>query len=333
MTLEEFYKIFSDYKMKIEGKSKNTTNQYIYRIKDFVDFNNIETLQDFIDIKSENVKKWLSHLADEGNSERTRNLKLTAIKEIYKYAYEECKFKTDKDILRIPFAKVPKRDVKFLDGYTSEDLIAFISDTCIKMGLRIIFETGVRYCELIQITCEDIKRGYANIIGKGNKERRIDFNDKVIDISMRYINGERKKIVQKYGKQNCDILFIGKKGTVINRFSFERSMKYWAKKFNEDPKTKGRLDWWEHFSPHKMRHAFATNKLNNGVAINDVRDMMGHETLATTNNYAHSLEKNRRNAFLNIGISEDSKIVENLLEKAKNDKMVMEKLKQFLQNI
>ena len=112
--MKDIFNGFEDYKTKIEGKSKNTINQYIYRIQDFLEYNNIETKEDLISIKAKNVKMWLSSLADKGNSERSRNIKLTAIKELYKYLKEELKEKIDEDILRIPFAKVPKRESKYL---------------------------------------------------------------------------------------------------------------------------------------------------------------------------------------------------------------------------
>ena len=68
--MENFFKDFKNYKMKIEGKSENTTNQYIYRIQSFLEYNNIKTKEDLLSMKANNVKEWLSSLADNGNSER-----------------------------------------------------------------------------------------------------------------------------------------------------------------------------------------------------------------------------------------------------------------------
>ena len=320
--MKDIFNGFEDYKTKIEGKSKNTINQYIYRIQDFLKYNNIETKEDLISIKAKNVKMWLSSLADKGNSERSRNIKLTAIKELYKYLKEELKEKIDEDILRIPFAKVPKRESKYLDGDTTRDLLSFINDSRVKTGMMIIFSTGVRFCELIQITCEDIKKGYANIIGKGNKERTIYFSPQVQEIAMQFINGKRANIVKKYGKQNNDILMLNDNGNVIIRRNFETSMKTWARKFNENPLTKGRLDWWEHFSPHKLRHSFGTEQLRMGNDIATVRDELGHSSIATTNNYSHSSQDRVRMAML----GEQNKNKENEIMKLLNKLMENEDL-------
>ena len=297
--MEEIFNGFRDYKIKIEGKSKNSVDQYVYRIQSFLEYNNIKTKEDLISMKSSNVKNWLSSLADNGNSERSRNTKLTAVKEIYKYLREELKEQIDEDILRIPFAKVPKRESKFLDGDTAKDLLAFTKDSRVKTGMAIIFATGVRFCELIQITCTDIENGYADIIGKGNKERRIWFDLWVKEIARQFINGKRAEIVERNGKQNDDTLMLNDNGNKLIRRNFEYSMKSWARKFNNHPLHEGEIDWWEHFSPHKLRHSFGTDQLRKGHDIATVRDEMGHSNIATTNNYSHSSQDRVRKAMLN----------------------------------
>ena len=113
-------------------------------------------------MSSQNVKNWLSDLADKGNKERSRNTKLTAVKEVYKFLKDEFKDQIDEDILRIPFAKVPKREAKCLDFEDAMDLLSYVKDSRVKTGMAIGFGTGVRFCELIQITCTDIENGYAD---------------------------------------------------------------------------------------------------------------------------------------------------------------------------
>lgn len=298
MELEQVFKSYRDYKTKIEGKSKNSIDQYLYRIQSFLDYNNIKTKEDLLKMNSQNVKNWLSDLADKGNKERSRNTKLTAIKEIYKFLKDEFKDQIDEDILRIPFAKVPKREAKYLDGDTARDLLAFTRDIRVKTGMAIIFATGVRFCELIQITCTDIENGYANIIGKGNKERQIYFPLWVQEIARQFMESKRAEIVERNGKQNDDTLMLNDNGNVLIRRNFEGSMKSWARKFNESPLHYGEIDWWEHFSPHKLRHSFGTEQLRNGNDIATVRDELGHSSIATTNNYSHSSQDRVKMAML-----------------------------------
>lgn len=328
MELEQLYKSYKDYKCKIEGKSENSVNQYIYRIQDFIKYNNIKNVDDLISMTSNNVKLWLSSLADNGNAERSRNTKLTAVKEIYKYLDEDLKMEVDTDIQRIPFAKVPKRESKCLSSEDVKDLIDFIRDSRTRTAVAIIFQTGVRFCELIQITCTDIERGYADIIGKGNKERTIWFDLWVQEIARKYINGKRRKIVEKQ-QVNTDILMISDWGNVILRENLEKSMKKWAKDFNEYPLTKGRLEWWEHFSPHKLRHSFASYQFEQGVDAATVRDSMGHSNLATTNNYSHSTQNRVKMAMLGQKAKENHEDME-LIKKLLADKDLLSKVKEMI---
>lgn len=327
--MEDLFKGFKDYKIKIEGKSENSIDQYIYRIQSFLEYNNIKTTDELLSMKASNVKEWLYSLVDNGNSERSRNTRLTAIKEIYKYLKEEKKEQIDEDILRIPFAKVPKRESKYLDWDTAMDLLAFTKDICIKTGMALILGTGVRFCELVQITCTDIENGYANIIGKGNKERIITFPLWTKEIARQFIYGERAEIVKKYGKQNDDTLMLNGSGNVLIRRNFENSMKSWARKFNNHPLHKGDINWWEHFSPHKLRHSFATEQLRRGNDIGTVRDELGHSSIATTNNYTHSSQDRVREAML----GEKTKIEkdkEDFLKKIMENEELFNKIKDMV---
>lgn len=334
MNIQELFDKWKDYKTKIEGKSEDSINQYIYRLQQFNNDLSITTKEDLVEKTCEDIKKWLMELANSGNSERTRNTKLTAIKEIYKYLAEELDEKIDYKILRIPFAKVPKREVKYIDADDKEDFISKITNLRTKTGAAIIFGCGARYCELMQITCADIERGYANVIGKGNKERRLWFDLWVQEIAKQYIKSNnigvcgRKAIIDKCGI-DTDLLMISNNGKPLEKWSFSRSMKIYGKHFNEDPLTEGRMDWYDQLSPHKLRHSFATEQLQNGTDIATVRDELGHENIATTNNYVHSNKERVRMAMLKEGekkssiTAEDREILriimENpqLLEKAK----------------
>lgn len=334
--MENFYKDFKNYKIKIEGKSENSIDQYIYRIQSFLEYNNIKTIDELLSMKASNVKEWLYSLVDNGNSERSRNTRLTAIKEIYKYLKEEKKEQIDEDILRIPFAKVPKRESKYLDWDTAMDLLAFTENICIKTGMALILGTGVRFCELVQITCTDIENGYANIIGKGNKERIITFPLWTKEIARQFIYGDRAEIVKKYGKQNDDTLMLNGNGNVLIRRDFEGSMKSWARRFNESPLHYGEIDWWEHFSPHKLRHSFATEQLRRGNDIATVRDELGHSSIATTNNYSHSSQDRVKMAMLgqqdNGKQTDDSKKekILRLLDKLMKNEDLLEKLEELV---
>lgn len=334
MSIQELFDKWKDYKTKIEGKSEKSIDQYIYRLQQFNTELSINTKEDLVAKNCEDIKNWLMTLANNGNSERTRNTKLTAVKEIYKYLAEELDEKIDYKILNIPFAKVPKREVKYIDADDKEDFISKITNLRTKTGAAIIFGCGARYCELMQITCTDIENGYADVIGKGNKERRLWFDLWVQEIAKQYIRSYnmgvcgRKAIIEKCGI-DTDLLMISNNGKPLEKWSFSRSMKIYGKHFNEDPLTEGRMDWYNQLSPHKLRHSFATEQLRRGNDIGTVRDELGHSSIATTNNYTHSSQDRVREAML----GEKTKIEkdkEDFLKKIMENEELFNKIKDMV---
>ena len=113
-------------------------------------------------------------------------------------------------------------------------------------------------------------------------------------------------------------------------------MKSWARKFNENPLHEGEIDWWEHFSPHKLRHSFGTEQLRNGNDIATVRDELGHSSIATTNNYSHSSQDRVKMAMLgqqdNEKQTDDSKEdkILRLLGKLMENEDLLEKLEELV---
>lgn len=277
-TIDDIIRRFKTYKIDIEGRSENTLEYYIVIIKDFCAKMNITEFDEFVGVKAETIRDWLSIIAN-NNSANTRNKKLSTIKEIYKYLDYQEHLDIDRDIARIPFAKVPYREPRYT---TKEDIETLKSGTTRKWvlcAITMLSQTGMRFSELLQITCSDIERGYAKIIGKGNKERIVFFNPMTINECKRYINFARKKLVEKYNI-NSDLLFVSRTGRP-----------YTLQTFSHDLKASGirmGLDWSDSISAHKFRHGYATELLNNNAPIQAVRDILGHSTIATTNRYSHT---------------------------------------------
>lgn len=290
MSIDDLLKEFRIYKVNIEGRNNNSIDRYESHIKDFCKDMNITNYETFINIKSQVIKDWIILQAEKGNNERTRNNKLSAIKEIYKYLECEKDILVDRNIKHIPLAKIKRKETKYVSAETMEQLIVATKSARTKAGIVIIKSTGVRFKEMIQITCSDIDRGFAVIIGKGGKERKIWFDPFCINVCKLFIDTERKDVIKKTGV-DTDLLFINSNGKVLTRQSFTISLQSAAKKIG--------LYWNNEISPHKLRHGFITEKLNQGVPIQVVRDMVGHSSIQTTNSYAHAEENAVREAMLN----------------------------------
>ena len=289
MNIDKLLEEFKTYKVDVEGKAEDSINLYIKNIKKFCEDMNIKDYETLISTKAQTIKDWLSILAEKENSAVTRNNKLSAIKQIFCFLEDEKDVVVDRKINKIKYAKTKQKETKYLDEKQMEELLAITTNQRTKSAIAILNNTGVRFSELIQITCTDIERGFAIIVGKGNKERTVFFTHQTIAICRNFINGKRRHIVEKYNL-DTDLLFLSDYGNVMKASNFINSLKYYAERMG--------IYWSDEMSPHKLRHSCITKALNDGVPIQVVRDMVGHTNMQTTNRYSHSKDDEIRKAML-----------------------------------
>ena len=296
MNIDKLLEEFKTYKVDVEGKAEDSINLYIKNIKKFCEDMNIKDYETLISTKSQTIKDWLSILAEKENSAVTRNNKLSAIKQIFCFLEDEKDVVVDRKINKIKYAKTKQKETKYLDEKQMEELLAITTNQRTKSAIAILNNTGVRFSELIQITCTDIERGFAIIVGKGNKERTVFFTHQTIAICRNFINGKRRHIVEKYNL-DTDLLFLSDYGNVMKASNFINSLKYYAERMG--------IYWSNEMSPHKLRHSCITKALNDGVPIQVVRDMVGHTNMQTTNRYSHSKDDEIRKAMLREDFGEE----------------------------
>lgn len=296
MNIDKLLEEFKTYKIDVEGKAEDSINLYIKNIKKFCEDMNIKDYETLISTKAQTIKDWLSILAEKENSAVTRNNKLSAIKQIFCFLEDEKDVAVDRKINKIKYAKTKQKETKYLDEKQMEELLAITTNQRTKSAIAILNNTGVRFSELIQITCTDIERGFAIIVGKGNKERTVFFTHQTIAICRNFINGKRRRIVEKYNL-DTDLLFLSDYGNVMKAPNFINSLKYYAERMG--------IYWSDEMSPHKLRHSCITKALNDGVPIQVVRDMVGHTNVQTTNRYSHSKDDEIRKAMLREDFEEE----------------------------
>lgn len=296
MNIDKLLEEFKTYKVDVEGKAEDSINLYIKNIKKFCEDMNIKDYETLISTKAQTIKDWLSILAEKENSAVTRNNKLSAIKQIFCFLEDEKDVAVDRKINKIKYAKTKQKETKYLDEKQMEELLAITTNQRTKSAIAILNNTGVRFSELIQITCTDIERGFATIVGKGNKERTVFFTHQTIAICRNFINGKRRHIVEKYNL-DTDLLFLSDYGNIMKASNFINSLKYYAEKMG--------IYWSNEMSPHKLRHSCITKALNDGVPIQVVRDMVGHTNMQTTNRYSHSKDDEIRKAMLREDFEEE----------------------------
>ncbi|MFW9951783.1 MAG: site-specific tyrosine recombinase/integron integrase [Candidatus Thorarchaeota archaeon] len=165
---------------------------------------------------------------------------------------------------------IPEDDLtKLLDEKITKDLPFFD-----KAILEIFYSTGIRLSELINIKVSDIefKKRTIKVFGKGSKQRIVPFGEKANIALDNYL--EIRKICNR---KNLDYLFINRKGNKLYPVEVNRLVKKNLKHVTEIKKN----------SPHVLRHSFATHLIDKGADIMAVKDLLGHESLSTTQVYTH----------------------------------------------
>jgi len=145
--------------------------------------------------------------------------------------------------------------------------------------LETLYSCGIRVTEVINLRISDLyfSNEYIRVIGKGNKERLVPINQKAIDYIKTYINDRRSlKVNDKFE----NILFLNRRGDQLTRVMIFTIIKDLSHKIGLKKK----------ISPHTFRHSFASHLFDRGADLRVIQELLGHETIMTTEIYTH-LEK------------------------------------------
>lgn len=266
---------FLEYLYIIKKHSEHTINNYKIDLIDFLEFNK----KSVKNVDKDIVNKYMQYLYDKNVSRATISRKLSSLRSFYNYLYKN-------DIVSKNYfsnIKNPKKEnslPKFVKDIDIDKMFN-IPDIRNAIGqrnlliIRMLYATGVRVSELVNIKLSDIDINERTILifGKGSKERLVVFGNNTKEILLLYLNNGRYKLTKK----DTDYLFLNKDGDKL-------SDRY-VRKILDDIIVKASITM--HVSPHMLRHTFATDMLNNGADLVSVKDLLGHESLNTTSIYTH----------------------------------------------
>ena len=270
---------FLDYLKYEKGFSDYTIKSYETDLREFYDF----ALEDKIDI--ELVRKYLRKLYENKYSSRSISRKVSSLKSYFKYLESEGIIK-DNFMRLISNPKIEKTLPNYLNYEDLEKLLAF-PDRSNKYGLRdalileMLYSSGVRVSELANMKLNDIdfKERKILILGKGNKERYVYYGSKCAELLDKYL---------KLDHRDSPYLLIGKRSDRLNEREIRSIVTDTAKKAGIEV----------HVSPHTLRHTYATHMLNDGADLKSVGELLGHESLSTTQIYTHVSNERLRQVYL-----------------------------------
>lgn len=285
-TIDQHIQDFLNYLQFQKRYSKHTIVSYetdLIAFKDFLALHFGET--PIAQIKPTFVRTWLASLKEAGNTARTINRKISALKSFFKYQVKK-QVLASSPMAVISSPKNAKRLPQFVDKADIELLfehIEFPDDWeghTARLILEILYNCGLRQAELISLQQNhvDFSNAAIKVLGKGNKER-------IIPISSTLIKSIRNYLVLKqdrFSVLNNHFLLLNKKGEMLGaRYVYSIVKKYLSL-----------VTTIEKRSPHVLRHSFATHLTNNGADLNAVKELLGHSSLAATQVYTHnSIEK------------------------------------------
>lgn len=287
-SVQEFLK----YIIKQKNYSENTSKSYEIDILEFKEYLNKEGIN-YLDIDYDFIKGYLMELYNKKLSRNSVARKLSSLRSFYKYLFNNDLIKTN-PFKYVSTPKKEKRLPKYL-GVEELEIIFNTPNTNIPLGqrdrviLEVLYATGIRVSELVNIKIFDIDfyKNEIKILGKGNKERISHFGDYCLEAINMFMNDGRKKLLEKH-HTTCEYLIINEKGKQITTRGVEKIIDSIVKKASLK----------KHVSPHMLRHSFATHLLNEGCDIRTVQELLGHESLETTQVYTHVSNERLREVYL-----------------------------------
>jgi integrase/recombinase XerD len=290
---ERYIKDFVSY-LKIEkGLAENSILAYQ---------NDVDKLKDFAagcgktadQLDYEDLKQFLSTLFDLGLSARSQARIISGIKQFYGFLILENLVKVDPSEL----LEQPKLGRKLPEVLTIEEIDALLAAIDLSKNeghrnramLETLYSCGLRVSELVGLRFSDLffEEGFIRVIGKGNKERLVPVSPQVqkeIDIYQQHIRNHLN--IQK-GSEN--IVFLNRRGAQLTRVMVFTIIKNLAES----------IGLKKNISPHTFRHSFATHLIEGGANLRAIQEMLGHESITTTEIYTHLDQRFLRDAILSF---------------------------------
>ncbi len=278
---------FLSYLASEKGLSKNTLEAYQRDLSFFLDYLEVQGIEDISEIRKEKILSFLELRQKNGLASSSLSRSLVAIKTF-------CKFLTREKALTLniaEFLESPKIWQLIPEVLTLEEVKQLLlmpdgksfNSSRDKAILEILYASGLRVSEVCSLNIYDVGDESVRVKGKGEKERIVPIAPVSLGIIDTYLSKFRHLISDK--EENA--LFVTMKGKRLQRQQIWSLVKNYAQKAGIE-KT---------ISPHTLRHSFATHLLENGADLRVIQEMLGHSHIATTDRYTHISQKHLVRAF------------------------------------
>ena len=282
MLLSTYYNGFRQYLQLEKNVSKNTVEAYLR------DIGKIETYCNEAKVELSSIEPdhaffqgFIKWLALSGVTATTQARIISGIRSFYDYMLLEKHVKHNPTTF-LEFPRLTKKLPSILSNEEIEKILEQIDQSKEggfrnKVILELLFACGLRVSELTHLEIGNIsfKEEWIKVTGKGNKQRLVPISDNALHLIKVYLETERNKMAA--GPKDKEILFLNRRGNRLSRVFIFMMLKDLAEKAGIK----------KQISPHTFRHSFATGLVSNGADLRAVQNMLGHESITTTEIYAH----------------------------------------------
>ena len=269
--------------LKIEkGLAKNSLEAYsqdLRQLQYFLDQEHIRTLKD---ITSDLMQNFVHQAAKRGLQAASQRRMLVTIRQLFQFLEVEHGIQNN-PVNRLP---LPKLRQSLPDSLTLEEVERLLAAPNLQTSLgkrdkamiELMYASGLRVSELVGLTTERLKleQGYVLVTGKGCKQRIVPMGELASDAVKVYMREARAEWQKKSRRQTAKV-FLNRSGTGLSRQGFWQLVKRYG----------SRIGINKHFSPHSLRHAFATHLLERGADLKVLQALLGHADISTTQIYTH----------------------------------------------
>ena len=272
---------FLDYLRLERNYSEKTIVSYRTDLLEFEEYlKKVDAELDFAKVDADVVRNWMVSLMDDGRAAASVNRKLSSLRSFYRFLLKK------KVVLVDPMLKVvgPKKKKPLPSFVREKDMDRLLDELLYdesfegcrdRIILEMFYATGMRRSELIGLNDADVDLSakLIKVTGKRNKQRLIPFGDELAEDLLKYI-----KVRNETLSQGAEAFFVLKNGARMYPEAIYRLVRRYLSGVVTLKKR----------SPHVLRHTFATAMLNGKAELRAVKELLGHESLATTEVYTHT---------------------------------------------
>jgi integrase/recombinase XerC len=263
--------------------AEHTVEAYRNDIAQFSGFLEGLGIEHLFFVKTSQVRLWLVELSENGASPSTLRRKASSLNTYYKFAIRKG-IASINPAKGISLPKLPKRLPTYIEEPRLHKMMEQVESFSTEFpGVRdqliieILYSTGIRRQELLNLKWSDVNEAAMSIkvLGKGNKERLVPISERLLQL-LRFYRSVYRQFFE--GQQMPEQIILTNKGTT----AYPELVYHSVRKYLSLCSTQNKK------SPHVLRHSFATHMSNHGAPLNDIKELLGHASLASTQVYTHN---------------------------------------------